>query len=404
MERFGTTATSGNSYVIDAELQMQLETEKHRWREVLDRILHTIKLCAEQNLALRGHRETINGPDNPGNFLAILKYLSRYDAVSAQHLDYAVSNPRSVSYLSHDTQNEFIEILGNAVREQIIKDIKEAKYYSIMFDSTPDLAHREQLSQIIRYVCIEGKNVSIKESFIDFFEIHQKNAESLAREITDKLERDGLRLDDCRGQSYDNAAVMAGHKTGVQARIIKKNPLAIFVPCDNHSLNLVGVHAAHVDPLMVTFFGTIERIFSYFSSSTHRWEILKEHADLAVKKECETRWSSRNDAVEAVSTQLNSIVDALEQLRDSPNENADTRGDAGSVLHNVLNFNFLVLLPFWQNILQSINRIQIRLQDPTINFKTTADDLNGLKSIFESKSEELRSTALAKGKMRGMGY
>ena len=44
-----------------------------------------------------------------------------------------------------------------------------------------------------------------------------------------------------------------------------------------------------------------------------------------------------------------------------------------------------------------MNRLQKRLQDPTINFKTAADDLNGLRSIFESKSEELRSTALAKG-------
>ena len=52
--------------------------------------------------------------------------------MSAQHLDYAVSNSRSVSYLSHDTQNEFIELMGNAVCQHIIEEIRQAKYFSIV--------------------------------------------------------------------------------------------------------------------------------------------------------------------------------------------------------------------------------------------------------------------------------
>ena len=38
--------------------------------------------------------------------------------------------------------------------------------------------------------------------------------------ITSKLERDGLNLNDCRGQSYDNQATMAGVYSGVQKRIL----------------------------------------------------------------------------------------------------------------------------------------------------------------------------------------
>jgi len=75
--------------------------------------------------------------------------------------------------------------------------------------------------------------------------------EALATEILSKLDADGLRVEDCRGQTYDNAAVMAGRRTGIQTRIREKNPSALYVPCDSHSLNLVGVHAAHVDPVMV---------------------------------------------------------------------------------------------------------------------------------------------------------
>jgi len=143
--------------------------------------------------------------------------------------------------------------MGNAVRQHIIVEIRQAKYFSMMFDTTPDLAHREQMSEVIRYVHIHETSVKIKESFIDFFEIHEKTPEELAAEILSKLDADGLRVEDCRGQTYDSAAVMSGRRTGVQTRIRGKNPRALYVPCDSHSLNLVGVHAAHVDLVMVTF-------------------------------------------------------------------------------------------------------------------------------------------------------
>ena len=41
--------------------------------------------------------------------------------------------------------------------------------------------------------------------------------------------------------------LMSGHLTGVQARLRERNPKATFINCDNHSLNLVGVHAASTD-------------------------------------------------------------------------------------------------------------------------------------------------------------
>ena len=65
---------------------------------------------------------------------------------------------------------------------------------------------------------------------------------------------------------------MAGKHTGVQARIKEINPNAEFVACTNHSLNLACVHAASTAIDSITFFRTIEHLFSFFSSSTHRCE------------------------------------------------------------------------------------------------------------------------------------
>ena len=59
----------------------------------------------------------------------------------------------------------------------------------------------------------------------------------LASEITEKLESDGLNLEDCRGQGYDNGSNMSGKYNGVQAVISNINQLAKYVPCAVDSEN-----------------------------------------------------------------------------------------------------------------------------------------------------------------------
>jgi hypothetical protein len=52
-----------------------------------------------------------------------------------------------------------------------------------------------------------------------------------------------------------------------------KNALARFVPRAAHSLNLAGMHAAAVNNAATAFFRKVQRFFTFFSSSTSRWEM-----------------------------------------------------------------------------------------------------------------------------------
>ena len=90
-----------------------------------------------------------------------------------------------------------------------------------MFDSTPDLSHTDQMSEIIRYVHISDGKVEVKEVFLCFFPLKGKKAADLTSEILKVLGKDGLDIMMCRSQGYDNAATMAGIHGGVQA-LIKK--------------------------------------------------------------------------------------------------------------------------------------------------------------------------------------
>ncbi|XP_067124455.1 zinc finger MYM-type protein 1-like [Centruroides vittatus] len=218
-----------------------------------------IHFLAKQNLALRGHTEN-DTSTNTGNFSELVHLIAKYDPVFREHFERSkMCGKISITYMSPEIQNEFISILGNKVLQRIIGQIKKAKYYSIIFDSTPDISHKGQTNQILRYVVIENQEVQVVESFIDFTETKDKTAGGISKMILSKLEADGLDISNCRGQAYNNAAVMTGRHSGVQQKIKEINPKVEFVPCSNHSLNLVCLHAASVEASSVTSFGTLER-------------------------------------------------------------------------------------------------------------------------------------------------
>ena len=153
-------------------------------------------------------------------------------------------------------------------------------------------------------------------------------------------------IEDCRGQAYDNAAVMSGVRTGVQKRISEINPHAQFINCENHSLNLACVHAAEVHPAVVTFFGIMDTIFVFFSSSTSCWEVLKSKVGKTVKRHCETRWSSHYNAVEVIQENFDEIISCLEHF-EGGEFSSETKSDAYLLLHLLQQFTFVCLLKFW---------------------------------------------------------
>ena len=73
-----------------------------------------------------------------------------------------------------------------------------------------------------------------------------------------------LDFNKCRGQSYDNAANMAGRYNGMHQKILERNEFAKFIPCAGHSLNLVGHSAVNCCLDAVNCFGIINEIYIFF--------------------------------------------------------------------------------------------------------------------------------------------
>uniref|UniRef100_H3AUA6 DUF4371 domain-containing protein n=1 Tax=Latimeria chalumnae TaxID=7897 RepID=H3AUA6_LATCH len=233
----------GAKCAIDDELQTSISSEKENWRSILKIVVDVVLFW--------GSTDVIGHPKSR-IFLNLLELISNYNSQLASHI--ASHKKGSTTYFSPTVPNEFINLLGSTVRCEILSTIKQAKYFSMLFDCTPGVAHKEQMCQIIRYVRIAYNDCSVEESFIDFINTSEKTGSGLAAEIEKKLCNDSLNIADCHGQGYDNGANMACKYCGVQARLAQVNELARFVPCTAHSLNLVGVHAASVSVDMVSFF------------------------------------------------------------------------------------------------------------------------------------------------------
>jgi len=75
-----------NVQTLDKTICEQADKQKHCWREVLRRVVSTIKFLTSRGLSLRGSSETFGRADN-GNFLGCLEFLAEYDSFIAGHID-----------------------------------------------------------------------------------------------------------------------------------------------------------------------------------------------------------------------------------------------------------------------------------------------------------------------------
>lgn len=121
---------------IDKAAQRQLEKEKDHWRKVIFRIICIVRYLAKHNLAFRGTNSKLYDDSN-GNFLGLIEMLAEFDPFIQEHVRRITNEETHVYYLDHKIQNELIHMLASAIKSEIIKKIKRAKFFSVILDCTP---------------------------------------------------------------------------------------------------------------------------------------------------------------------------------------------------------------------------------------------------------------------------
>uniref|UniRef100_H3BAJ7 HAT C-terminal dimerisation domain-containing protein n=1 Tax=Latimeria chalumnae TaxID=7897 RepID=H3BAJ7_LATCH len=305
-----------------------LSSETEHWHNVLHRLVALTQTLAVQNLAFQA-TDRLYEPGN-GNFLKFVELMGMFDGIMKEHLK---KNKKQTNI-----QNELIDLLASKIRGKIL------------FMTRPG---KQDVNMVME----------IQERFLAFAKLDDSSGEGMTEVLLQKLNEIGLPLTDMRGQGYDNRANMKGKNKGVQKRV------PFFVPCNAHSLNLVLSDAAGCCTDTVNFFGVIQAIFVYFSTSTYRWDILLKHvgkSGLTVKQLFETRWESRVEAVRAIRYQVGEVYDALLSIADDATLTGTcgtkSHAEARSIAGKVLNFTFLCSLVVWHDILFEVNIASKTLQ------------------------------------------
>ena len=76
----------------------------------------------------------------------MVEMMAEFDPVIQEHVKRISNDDIHKHYLGHGIQNEVIDLIAAAIRCEIIRKIKESKYFSVILDCTPDISHQEQMS------------------------------------------------------------------------------------------------------------------------------------------------------------------------------------------------------------------------------------------------------------------
>ncbi|KAL4153767.1 hypothetical protein QTP88_001600 [Uroleucon formosanum] len=237
-----------------------------------------------------------SGKGENGNFICFIELLAKYDPVLEKVIN---QGNNKVNYCSPKIQNELIQLISNKVEDELILNIKETPFFSIIIDTTQDISKVDQLSEIYRYCVIEKdeygnpKNVCVKEIFLAFHEVVDQSASSLSELILQNIEKK-----DCLSPS-----VVVRAMTG----------LPIWVVFVNDAVKEILE--------MEIFFDVVQRVFVFFGHSIVRWRILSDlikesnsQNGLLINKLNPTRWAGRYEAVFALKIRFVEIQKALTKV------------------------------------------------------------------------------------------
>ena len=269
-----------------------------------------------------------------------------------------------------------------------------------MVDESRDCGKHEQISVCVRYVC-EGV---LKEDFFNFVRAEGLDANSIMNKLKEVLAVMGVCVRDLMiAQCYDGASTMSGCTGGVQALMRQEVcPMALYVHCWAHRLNLVVVACCQDLDKAVSFFDNIQQLYTFFSSTVRHdffektQEVLGKyrgrHREL--KALSTTRWCCQSEACSAVAITLGPIIAAVEHF--AQDRSADRRVAAQSIV-SFIDTDFVICLQLFRKVLTLASYSANYLQDKQMDIGIAIEHIDTLRMSLSKTDlfDEIWDTAKA---------
>ncbi|XP_028413650.1 uncharacterized protein LOC114536504 [Dendronephthya gigantea] len=266
---------------------------------------------------------------------------------------------QELAFRGHDESEDSLN------RDTIFKEINECTFISVQVDETSDVSTKEQVSMIVRM----DKGCKIVERQLGFEDVSTKSdAAAISQFVKDKLSPHSNIKDKLVMQTYDGAAVMSGHVSGVQVRVRQEYPFAYFVHCAAHRLNLVLCQSASSIAPVKIFFVDIGAFCTFTSNAPQRKAFLNSH-QIEFPSPGDTRWYYRSRVISVLHRNYQKLHDIFLGVVDEPGSwDGESLGKISGLLHNISSFLFCFLVCVFQQIFQQSSILYEILQGQQTDF------------------------------------
>ena len=384
---------------INKEISTMVNNEQlERNRYYVSSIIDIVHFLAANELPLRGcddkaplatddkEPESDDRDDlrhSSGLFIKLFDFTMRKDPALR---DAFKTVPRNATYTSHDIQNEIIEIMACAVKDDIVNEIGSSMY-TIKVDGTRDPTGRENVSIVVRYVTAENL---IRERLLSMATCDQFDAESLTDVVLNQISASGLKPSNILSQCYDGASVMAGCHGGVQKilqdRLEKTIP---YVHCYNHRLHLVVVSVMSGEAKVLEFFDLCGCLYNF----TKRPNMAVIYHGNRLKRLLDQRWTGHWETLSNIITSFDDLVVLLKDAEINKRGSADIRVEASGLLKNVLSTEFVFIAKTTFLVLDTLKPTDKLLQDRSIDLLSASQLISATITVIERmRSDEYFET------------
>ena len=235
-------------------------------QRMLLKIFSNVRYLARQSIPLRGNWNKEDRQETNPNFMQLIHLRAEDDGELVRWF-----KRKHYKYTSPQIQNKMLDSLALGIFQDIASSIQTAAFFSVMADETAGISNQEQLVICIRWV---DEELVVHEDCIGLRPVAETNASTITDAIKSILEMN-LDIMNARGQCYDGASTMRGHRTGVVPAIKSINGKYLYTHCYGHALNLAVRDAIKGVKVFSDAFDTVKEICKLVKKSPLRDTHLK---------------------------------------------------------------------------------------------------------------------------------
>ena len=361
--------------VFHKEVVERKETAK----DVLEKAFSVAYFLAKEHIANR-------------KFLNLIKFAE--DSLGVNHLKY-------FNHRSEGSIREIFLVLGETIKDEIVRNAQKAQSYGLMVDEVPDISVQSQMLTFIQFVspvtsCVEIAFLSVQNVLEEFA---SANADALTSLIKDELQQCGLSLTNLKGLATDGASVMTGKNNGVATKLKVLNPVLISVHCICHKLALACTDTNKEIDYIKRVEDTLRQLWAYFENSPKRLAVLlkmqinikkcslqlkeksKQLLVKRMKKACSTRWLSFDKSVAALYQEYEAVLHTLKALDESG------CATAHGLFNRLKEGKFLGVLFILKDVLPVLSYLSKAFQGGSVAFSQVVPLINATKARLEELLE-----------------